>query len=60
MPVTGLTVGDTARILGVSVSSVKLWTDQGKLSCERTESGHRRYDPDEVQRFAVERSGALQ
>lgn len=60
MQATGLTVGDTARLLGVSTSTVKLWTEQGKLACSRTDSGHRRYDPTEVSRLVSERSGGSQ
>lgn len=41
-----------ADALSVGVSSVKRWTDEGRLESARTIGGHRRYDPDAVRRFA--------
>lgn len=49
---TGLPIGDVAQILDVPVSTVRMWTDQGKLACERNRRGHRRFQPSEIQRFA--------
>ena len=34
---------EAARILGVNVSSIKRWTDSGKLSCIQTKGGHRKF-----------------
>lgn len=34
---------EAAKILGVNVSSVKRWTDEGKLECIRTAGGHRKF-----------------
>ena len=34
---------EAAQILGVNVSSIKRWTDQGKLACVRTAGGHRKF-----------------
>ena len=34
---------EVSNILGVHVSSVKRWTDQGKLECTRTAGGHRKF-----------------
>ncbi|RMH68587.1 MAG: helix-turn-helix domain-containing protein [Gemmatimonadetes bacterium] len=34
---------EAAQILGVNVSSVKRWTDEGKLECIRTLGGHRKF-----------------
>ena len=34
---------EAARVLGVNVSSIKRWTDEGKLSCIRTAGGHRKF-----------------
>jgi excisionase family DNA binding protein len=50
-----LTSSDVAELLGVGVSSVKRWTDEGVLGSVRTVGGHRRYLPAEVSRFAGQR-----
>jgi diguanylate cyclase (GGDEF)-like protein/excisionase family DNA binding protein len=39
-----LTVGQAARLLGVSAQTVRKWTDAGTLTTVRTQGGHRRYD----------------
>ena len=38
------TIGETAEILGVSISTLRRWDKQGRLAPEKTASGHRRYD----------------
>lgn len=38
-----LTTRDAARLLGVSPSTVKRWSEQGLLACEHTAGGHRRF-----------------
>lgn len=50
-----LTSTDVAQALGVGVSSVKRWTNDGKLQSMRTAGGHRRYALEAVHRFARER-----
>ena len=47
-----LTSAEVAAALGVGVSSVKRWTDEGKLASVRTPGGHRRYRADAVKQFA--------
>lgn len=42
---------DLAEALGVSESSLKRWTDAGKIRATRTEGGHRRIRLDEALRF---------
>lgn len=37
-------IGDAAKILGVSISTLRRWHKEGKLVPELTASGHRRYD----------------
>ncbi|MBX9703051.1 MAG: IS607 family transposase, partial [Silvanigrellaceae bacterium] len=37
-------IGQAARILGVSIETLRRWEKAGKLKSERTPSGHRRYD----------------
>lgn len=34
---------DVAKMLGVNVSSIKRWTDEGKLECIKTAGGHRKF-----------------
>lgn len=34
---------DTAQILGVDVSTIKRWTEEGKLACIKTAGGHRKF-----------------
>lgn len=46
---------EVARALGVGVSSIKRWTNEGKLESTRTVGGHRRYPIDVVHRFARSR-----
>ncbi|MFA4974635.1 MAG: helix-turn-helix domain-containing protein [bacterium] len=41
-------VGEVALVLGVSVATVKRFTDTGKLACARTVGGHRRFTPQQV------------
>src|SRR5579872_3295338 len=41
-----LTVGQTARILGVSASTLRLWENVGLVSPARSTGRYRLYDPD--------------
>jgi excisionase family DNA binding protein len=34
---------EAAKVLGVNVSSIKRWTDQGRLHCIQTAGGHRKF-----------------
>lgn len=34
---------EAAKILGVNVSTIKRWTDEGKLHCIKTAGGHRKF-----------------
>jgi len=38
-----ISIGDAAKELGVSVDTIRRWSDQGKIRCERAPSGHRRF-----------------
>lgn len=42
---------EAARILGVNVSSIKRWTDSGKLECIQTEGGHRKFQLSHLSKF---------
>ena len=53
-----LTSAAAAKRLGVGATAVKRWADSGLLRCVKTAGGHRRFQIDEVDRFAS--SGAEQ
>jgi excisionase family DNA binding protein len=42
---------EAANVLGVNVSSIKRWTDEGKLECIRTVGGHRKFQMDHLAAF---------
>jgi excisionase family DNA binding protein len=46
-----LTIGEVAKRLRVSVDVVRSLTTSGKLKAVRTDGGHRRYRPEDVDRF---------
>ncbi len=48
---TILSTIEVARMLGVAVSSVSRWIDEGKLIAGRTPGGHRRIERDDLIRF---------
>ncbi len=45
---------EAAKILGVNVSTIKRWTDDGKLECIRTAGGHRRFIMSQLSKFLDE------
>jgi excisionase family DNA binding protein len=51
-----LTSAEVAQMLGVTAGSVKRWADLGLIHCARTAGRHRRFTPEEVERFRRERS----
>lgn len=46
-----LSIGETAKILGVSVKTVRRWADLGKLKSIRSPSGHRRFNLQDIQKL---------
>jgi len=44
-----ITIGEAAAILGVSISTLRRWDKTGRLTPEKTVSGHRRYDISKLQ-----------
>jgi excisionase family DNA binding protein len=42
---------EAANVLGVNVSSIKRWTDEGKLECIRTIGGHRKFQMNHLANF---------
>jgi len=54
MPEKPLSIGQAAERLGVSPSSLRRWTEEGRIRAKRLPGGARRYDLAEVDRFARE------
>jgi excisionase family DNA binding protein len=47
----GLTTSQAARHLGVSISSVRRWSDAGHLHGSRTPGGQRRFTVEQLEEF---------
>jgi excisionase family DNA binding protein len=45
------TSSQAARYLGVSLATVRRWTDAGHISCYRTPGGQRRFSRDQLDDF---------
>ena len=54
-----LSVSQAARLLGVSVSSLRAWAAVGDVPHARTAGGHRRFRRDDLQHFLAEHGGTL-
>ena len=39
-----LSIGEAAKLKGVSISTIRRWEASGIIKCERTPGGHRRYE----------------
>jgi len=48
---------EAAQILGVNVSTVKRWTDEGRLECVKTIGGHRKFVMGQLTRFLDQNRG---
>ena len=46
-----LPIGEAARMLGVSVGTVRRWERQGKLAAHRTLGGQRRFVRDDINKI---------
>jgi excisionase family DNA binding protein len=51
-----LTLGQAARFLGVAQSTIRKWSDQGRVPAFYTPGGHRRYRRSDLEAF-LDRSG---
>src|SRR5947209_6782895 len=51
-----LTLGQAAKYLGVAQSTIRKWSDQGRVPAFYTPGGHRRYRKGDLDNF-LERSG---
>ena len=52
-----LTLGQAARYLGVAQSTIRKWSDQGRLSAFYTPGGHRRYRLRDLEAFVAGSGG---
>lgn len=50
-PPTQVAIGEAARILGVSIDTVRRWESDGKLASTRTPGGQRRFRLVDVERL---------
>jgi excisionase family DNA binding protein len=50
-PGLGLTASEAARHLGVSISTVRRWSDAGHLQGYRTPGGQRRFNVEQLDAF---------
>ena len=51
-----LTLGQAAKFLGVAQSTIRKWSDQGRVPAFYTPGGHRRYRRSDLESF-LDRSG---
>ena len=54
-----LSVAAAARLLGVSVSSLRAWAADDLVPHERTPGGHRRFDREQLREWMAQRGGDL-
>lgn len=47
------TSSQAARYLGVSLATIRRWTDAGHIACYRTPGGQRRFSKDQLDGFVV-------
>ncbi len=47
------TSSQAARYLGVSLATIRRWTDAGHIACYRTPGGQRRFSKDQLDGFIV-------
>jgi diguanylate cyclase (GGDEF)-like protein/excisionase family DNA binding protein len=53
-----LRLGPAAKLLGVSLNTLRRWSDSGDIPCYRSAGGHRRYDRTELQAILSEQRAA--
>jgi excisionase family DNA binding protein len=63
VPTTGepsqlvFTSSQAARYLGVSLATIRRWTDAGHIACYRTPGGQRRFSKDQLDGFIASLQG---
>lgn len=50
---------EVSGILGINISTLKRWTDSGKLGCEKTAGGHRKFTIQHVRDYYKNNSNSL-
>ncbi len=55
-----ISIGQAAKVIGVSISTLRRWEDEGFFKCDfRTKGGHRRYDVSKIEaKFLNKKSSA--
>lgn len=43
-----ISIGQVAKLLNVSIKTVRRWTESGKLDCFKTSGGHRRFCEEDI------------
>ena len=51
-----VSIGPAAKLLGVSISTLRRWEREGRIRSERTPAGHRRYDTATLEVFSSGRT----
>lgn len=54
------TSSQAARYLGVSLATIRRWTDAGHISCFRTPGGQRRFSRAQLDEFILSMQGGAQ
>ena len=49
----GLSTSQAAQALGVSLGTIRRWSDMGYLESYRTPGGQRRFSADQIEQFLV-------
>jgi len=47
----GLSTSQAARVLGVSLGTIRRWSDMGYLQSYRTPGGQRRFSAEQIEQF---------
>ena len=51
-------MADAAALLGVSLNTLRRWTDAGRISCYRSPGGHRRYRTEDIELLLEQQAAA--
>ena len=55
-----LRLSEAASLLGISLNTLRRWSDAGKLVCYRSPGGHRRYRRNEIEALLSRQSGTAE
>lgn len=62
MQTQDIPIGQAAGILGVSIDTLRRWSDSGRVPCHRDKRGNRRFEVEDLRRLSLEtkaRTGSL-